>query len=146
MIAIAFPFICMRRIVSSHSSSAEGGKCRTGGSSSSTLLHGTTLQSPQKSTPFSDENYGVSTLHIPRHSLLLLLCVAILFMALATPVSALCADLFGRRQFIEGPSCKPRSAEHERRPFLGWLRGVGAGEIFITAAAEITRANDSRPK
>src|ERR1700730_16773024 len=33
-------------------------------------------------------SYGVSTLHIPRHSLLLLLCVAILFMALATPVCA----------------------------------------------------------
>jgi metabolite-proton symporter len=45
-------------------------------------------------------SYGVSTLHIPRHSLLLLLCVAILFMALATPVSALCADLFGRRPVL----------------------------------------------
>ena len=45
-------------------------------------------------------SYGVSTLHIPRESFLLLLCIAILFMALATPLSALLADGFGRRPVL----------------------------------------------
>jgi metabolite-proton symporter len=45
-------------------------------------------------------SYGVSTLHIPKDSFLVLLCVAILFMALATPVSALLADRFGRRPVL----------------------------------------------
>ena len=45
-------------------------------------------------------SYGVSTLHIPRQSFLLMLCGAILFMALATPISAACADKFGRRPVL----------------------------------------------
>jgi hypothetical protein len=45
-------------------------------------------------------SYGVSTLHIPKDSFLVLLCVATLFMALATPVSALLADRFGRRPVL----------------------------------------------
>jgi MFS family permease len=45
-------------------------------------------------------SYGVSTLKIPRNEFLLLLCVAILFMALATPIAALCADRFGRRPVL----------------------------------------------
>jgi MFS family permease len=45
-------------------------------------------------------SYGVSTLEIPKDSFLLLLCIAILFMALATPVSAFCADQFGRRPVL----------------------------------------------
>ena len=45
-------------------------------------------------------SYGVSALHIPKESFLLLLCVAILFMALATPLSALLADGFGRRPVL----------------------------------------------
>jgi MFS family permease len=45
-------------------------------------------------------SYGVSALHIPKDSFLLLLCVAILFMALATPVTAFWADQFGRRPVL----------------------------------------------
>jgi metabolite-proton symporter len=45
-------------------------------------------------------SYGVSTLHISKESFLLLLCIAILFMALATPLSALLADGFGRRPVL----------------------------------------------
>ena len=45
-------------------------------------------------------SYGVSTLHIPKESFLLLLCIAILFMALATPLAALLADRFGRRPVL----------------------------------------------
>ncbi|HVJ35693.1 MAG TPA: MFS transporter [Terriglobia bacterium] len=45
-------------------------------------------------------SYGVSTLHIPRNAFLELLCGAILFMALATPIAAICADRFGRRPVL----------------------------------------------
>jgi metabolite-proton symporter len=45
-------------------------------------------------------SYGVVHLQIPRQSFLLLLCGAILFMALATPISAACADRFGRRPVL----------------------------------------------
>jgi metabolite-proton symporter len=45
-------------------------------------------------------SYGTNTLKIPRDEFLLLLCVAILFMALATPLAALCADRFGRRPVL----------------------------------------------
>jgi metabolite-proton symporter len=45
-------------------------------------------------------SYGVATLHIPRETFLLMLCGAILFMALSTPLSAICADRFGRRPVL----------------------------------------------
>jgi metabolite-proton symporter len=45
-------------------------------------------------------SYGVSAPHISKESFLLLLCVAILFMVLATPISALLADGFGRRPVL----------------------------------------------
>lgn len=45
-------------------------------------------------------SYGVSTLHIPRNVFLELLCGAILFMAMATPIAAVCADRFGRRPVL----------------------------------------------
>jgi len=45
-------------------------------------------------------SYGVSHLQIPRQSFLLLLCGAILFMAVATPIAAACADRFGRRPVL----------------------------------------------
>lgn len=45
-------------------------------------------------------SYGVSTLHISRNVFLELLCGAILFMAMATPIAAVCADRFGRRPVL----------------------------------------------
>src|SRR5208283_489549 len=44
--------------------------------------------------------YGVRTLAVPRTSFLEMLCVAIVFMAVATPVSAALADRFGRRPVL----------------------------------------------
>ncbi len=44
--------------------------------------------------------YGVRALGIPRTSFLEMLCVAIVFMGLATPVSAWLADRFGRRPVL----------------------------------------------
>jgi metabolite-proton symporter len=44
--------------------------------------------------------YGVTTLHIARTEFLAMLCVAALFMAAATPISAALADRFGRRPVL----------------------------------------------
>jgi metabolite-proton symporter len=48
--------------------------------------------------------YGVNALHIPRTEFLGMLCVAVLFMAAATPLSAALADRFGRRFVLLGAS------------------------------------------
>lgn len=45
-------------------------------------------------------SYGVDTLHIPRPHFLAMLCVAILFMAAATPLSAWASDRYGRRPVL----------------------------------------------
>jgi metabolite-proton symporter len=44
--------------------------------------------------------YGTGTGHIPRIDFLGLLCIAILFMALATPIAAMLADMVGRRPVL----------------------------------------------
>ena len=51
------------------------------------------------STVFS-LSYGTTTLHIPRQQFLGMLCVAILFMAAATPLSAWAGDRYGRRPVL----------------------------------------------
>jgi metabolite-proton symporter len=51
------------------------------------------------STVFS-LSYGVSTLHFSRQSFLGMLCVAVVFMALATPLSAWASDRFGRKPVL----------------------------------------------
>ncbi|MFA6178875.1 MAG: MFS transporter [Candidatus Methylopumilus sp.] len=45
-------------------------------------------------------SYGTNTLHIPRSQFLGMLCVAIVFMALATPLAAWASDRFGRRPVL----------------------------------------------
>jgi metabolite-proton symporter len=45
-------------------------------------------------------SYGVAVLHIPRPTFLGMLCIAVLFMALATPLSAWASDRFGRRPVL----------------------------------------------
>lgn len=51
------------------------------------------------STVFS-LSYGTSTLHIPRQQFLSMLCVAVLFMAAATPLAAWAGDRYGRRPVL----------------------------------------------
>jgi MFS family permease len=51
------------------------------------------------STVFS-LSYGVSQLHFTRQGFLGLLCIAVLFMALATPISAWASDRFGRKPVL----------------------------------------------
>ena len=45
-------------------------------------------------------SYGVTTLHIPRTQFLGMLCVAVIFMAAATPLSAWAGDRYGRRPVL----------------------------------------------
>lgn len=45
-------------------------------------------------------SYGTTTLGIPRAQFLLMLCVAVLFMAAATPLAALAGDRYGRRPVL----------------------------------------------
>ncbi len=45
-------------------------------------------------------SYGTKTLHIPRADFLQMLCVAVLFMAFVTPLSAWLSDRFGRRPVL----------------------------------------------
>lgn len=45
-------------------------------------------------------SYGVATLGIPRPAFLAMMCVAVLFMAVATPISALAGDRYGRRPVL----------------------------------------------
>jgi MFS family permease len=45
-------------------------------------------------------SYGVTTLGIPRPQFLAMLCVAVLFMAIATPISAIAGDRYGRRPVL----------------------------------------------
>ena len=45
-------------------------------------------------------SYGVATLHIPRSQFLSMLCIAILFMAAATPLAAIAGDRYGRRPVL----------------------------------------------
>lgn len=45
-------------------------------------------------------SYGVATLGIPRPQFLAMLCVAVLFMAMATPLAAIAADRYGRRPVL----------------------------------------------
>lgn len=45
-------------------------------------------------------NYGTATLHIPRPHFLAMLCVAVLFMAAATPLAAWLSDKVGRRPVL----------------------------------------------
>jgi metabolite-proton symporter len=51
------------------------------------------------STVFS-LSYGTATLQIPRPQFLGMLCIAVLFMAAATPLSAIAGDRFGRRPVL----------------------------------------------
>ena len=68
--------------------------------------------------------YGTGVSHIPKLSFLGLLCIAVLFMALATPISALLADRFGRRPvLLAGCAAAALSG-------LGLPRLLGTGDPF----------------
>ena len=79
------------------------------------------------STVFS-LSYGTTTLGIPRPQFLAMLCVAVLFMAAATPLSAWAGDRFGRRPVIIAAGCAALLSGFLLEPALA------SGSIFqITA-------------
>jgi MFS family permease len=79
------------------------------------------------STVFS-LSYGVSTLHIPRPEFLQMLCVAVLFMAAATPLSAWAGDRFGRRPVLIVAGCAALLSGFLMEPMLG------SGSPFLITA------------
>jgi MFS family permease len=64
-------------------------------------------------------SYGVGTLHIPRPQFLGMLCVAILFLAAATPLSALAGDRYGRRPVLIVAGCAALLSGFLMAPMLG---------------------------
>ncbi|MCW6509761.1 MFS transporter [Lichenifustis flavocetrariae] len=69
-------------------------------------------------------SYGTGVKHIPRIDFLGLLCMAVMFMALATPISALLADMIGRRPvLLAGCAMAALSG-------LGLPRLLGSGDPF----------------
>lgn len=64
-------------------------------------------------------SYGVSTLHIPRQSFLGMLCFAVLFMALATPLAAWASDRFGRRPVLIAGTIAAIASGFAMAPLVG---------------------------
>ncbi len=84
-------------------------------------------------------SWGVTTLHIPRPAFLGMLCVAILFMAAATPLSAWAADRYGRRPVLILGSCAALASGFLMQPWLSsgspWLiTAFLAVELFLMGA------------
>ena len=78
--------------------------------------------------------YGVATRHIPRSQFLGFLCVAVIFMALATPVSAWLADRFGRRPVLMAASTLAAASGFAMPEMLG--QG-GTGEVLAFLSLEL---------
>jgi metabolite-proton symporter len=70
------------------------------------------------STVFS-LSYGTTTLHIPRQQFLGLLCVAVLFMAAATPLAAWAGDRYGRRPVLLAAGSAALLSGFALAPMLG---------------------------
>ncbi|PMS19067.1 MFS transporter [Trinickia dabaoshanensis] len=64
-------------------------------------------------------SYGVSTLHISRQSFLGMLCFAVLFMALATPLAAWASDRFGRRPVLIAGTIAAIASGFAMAPLVG---------------------------
>jgi len=83
------------------------------------------------STVFS-LSYGVSTLHIPRSAFLQMLCIAVLFMAAATPLAAWAGDRFGRRPVLIVAGCAALLSGFLMEPMLG-----SGSPVLITAVLSL---------
>jgi metabolite-proton symporter len=79
------------------------------------------------STVFS-LSYGTTVLHIPRQQFLGMLCVAVLFMAAATPLAARAGDRFGRRPVLLAAGSAALLSGFALAPMLG-----SGSSVLITA-------------
>jgi metabolite-proton symporter len=64
-------------------------------------------------------SYGVTTLGIPRPQFLAMLCVAVVFMAAATPLAAMAGDRYGRRPVLLVAGCAALLSGFLLAPMLG---------------------------
>jgi metabolite-proton symporter len=64
-------------------------------------------------------SYGVAALHIPRPAFLGMLCVAVVFMAAATPLAAWAGDRYGRRPVLLAASALALFSGFLMEPMLG---------------------------
>ena len=78
--------------------------------------------------------YGTGTRHIPRSDFLGLLCVAVVFMAVTTPVAAALADRFGRRPVLLVASALAALSGFAMPAMLG--QG-GTGEVLAFLSLEL---------
>lgn len=78
-------------------------------------------------------SYGTQTLGIARPDFLIMLCVAVLFMTLATPISAWLSDKFGRRPVLMVSSALAMFAGFAMSPLMG-SGSVIAVTIFLSLA------------
>ena len=76
--------------------------------------------------------YGVNAQHIPRTTFLAMLCIAVVFMALTTPISARLADAFGRRPVLLTASAMAAGVGFALPPLLGG--GTFATLVFLCLA------------
>ncbi len=79
------------------------------------------------STVFS-LSYGVTTLHIPRPQFLGMLCIAVIFMAAATPLAAWAGDRYGRRPVLLAAGSAALLSGFLMEPMLG-----SGSPLLITA-------------
>ncbi len=78
--------------------------------------------------------YAVGTRHIPRPDVLEMLCVAVVFMAAATPVSAALADRFGRRPVLMAASALAAASGFLMPAMLG---AGSPGEVLAFLCIEL---------
>ncbi|MDH4285024.1 MAG: MHS family MFS transporter [Gallionellaceae bacterium] len=77
-------------------------------------------------------SYGVATLHISRQQFLGMLCIAVLFMAAATPLAAWASDRFGRRPVLLAASSAALLSGFLMQPMVS-----SGSAILITAFLSI---------
>jgi MFS family permease len=85
-------------------------------------------------------SYGVATLHIPRPRFLGMLCIAVLFMAAATPLAAWAGDHFGRRPVLLVASSAALLSGFLMQPMVGSGSALSITaflslELFLMGAA-----------
>jgi MFS family permease len=78
--------------------------------------------------------YGTKVLHIPRGTFLELLCLAILAMAAATPISASLADRFGRRPVLLVSAALAALSGFAMAPLLG---GGDTAHVLLFLVVEL---------
>ena len=85
-------------------------------------------------------SYGTITLHIPRQKFLSMLCVAVIFMAIATPLAAMASDHYGRRPVLLAAGSAALLSGFALAPMLGsgstWqITAFLSLELFLMGAS-----------